>query len=545
MSSIENTPTEEEEDRPPRGVRTMAFVRWSLVAGMALAAIFALDQYYGWSAGETSGDSATTYYCPMHPGVQQDHPGECPICSMTLVPMPKGGGPKAAQTAKTEQATGGTPGAEGEYYCPMHPEVTSSDPDATCEKCGGMKLEPRPGATARGAGPADDALPDVVPITLSPERIQLMGMRTAQVLADTLSPEIRTVGTVSVSEKGLAVIQTRFAGWIDELKVEQTGQKVHKGQVLATVYSPELLTAQQEYLNTVKWSGGTSLGQVSSLSAGLKEDARRRLELLGISRQEIDAIEKTGQPIRAVAVRSPVAGYVVDKAAIQGLSVQPGTPLFQVADLTHVWVLADIYEYEMGRVKVGQTASIEFSAYPGEKFTGKLTFVYPSVDPGTRTLRVRLEFKNRDLKLKPGMYGSVYIELPSQMALLVPAEAVVDNGVMQYLFVARPGGTFEPRRVKLGARAGGMVEVIQGVSSGETVITTANFLLDSESHLQASILGQGATAAGAQPSGDFCDTAFDRAKFPDKYGQCIACRAHRGMGSMEDDCRNQIAKPWK
>ena len=469
MSEIEDRSSRPEEttppDEPPPGVRVMAVARWVLVVVMALVAFAALEHRYHWLGdGGGAGDSKTLYYCPMHPGVQQDHPGECPICSMTLVP-------------KTSAATG--PGA---YYCPMHPEVTSDDPNARCEKCGGMKLVPRPDTAA----PSGD-VPGLVPVTLSPERVQLIGMRTAAVTREAMASELRTVGSVTTTEAGLAVIQTRFAGWIETLRVEQTGQRVAKGQVLATVYSPELLAAQQEHLAAMRWGQAPDGGSLAGLSAGLAEDSRRRLELLGVAPQEIGEIERTGQPLRAIPVRSPVAGVVVEKAAVRGLYTQPGTALFQVADLSRVWVLADIYEYEMGRVKVGQPASVELAAYPGETFTGKVTFIDPMLSADTRTLRVRIELRNPGLRLKPGMYGNVQIELDRAESLVIPAEAVVDTGVAQYVYVAKPGGTFEPRTVKIGARAGGKAQVLEGLVAGETVVTTGNFLLDSESRLHSTM----------------------------------------------------------
>jgi RND family efflux transporter MFP subunit len=545
---VDHEPMHEGEEEVPRGVRVMTIVRWGLVILMALAAGAGLNHRFGWfSLGRSgAGVSETTYYCSMHPNIKQDHPGDCPICSMTLVSMPKAGDGKAEQAAMEAMGSGAHDHAmgSGTYYCPMHPEVTSDDPNATCEKCGGMKLEPRPAAAVT---PPQDAegVKGLVPLTLSQDRIQLMGMRTAKVMRGTLAPELRTVGTVVATENGLAVIQTRFAGWIEDLKVQQTGQKVERGQVLATIYSPELLTAQQEYLNARKWAQQGSGGRVSDLSLDLHKDARRRLELLGIAANEIDAIERSGESMRAIAIRSPVRGYVIQKNAIQGVTVQPGMALFQIADLSTVWVLADVYEYELGRVKIGQAASIELAAYPGERFTGKVTFMDPAVNSNTRTLRVRLELKNPALRLKPGMYGTVNIQLERAESLLMPVDAIVDTGVVQYVFVTQPGGKFEPRKVKLGARSGGSVQIAQGLAEGETVVTTANFLLDSESHLQATILGDGASGGAPAPPGDFCEASFDKAKFPDKYQQCAACRAHRGMGSMEDDCRAQIAKPWK
>lgn len=551
---VDHEPMHDGEEQVPRGVRVMTILRWAIVVAMAVAAVAGLNLRYHWFSLGSAGASDTTYYCPMHPQIQQDHPGDCPICSMTLVAKPKPGDKQGEQAAMAAMGSGSardhaghddaSGSGSGEYYCPMHPDVTSTDPNATCEKCGGMKLQPKP---ASDVAPPKDAegVKGLVPVTLSQDRIQLMGMRTAKATRQTLAPELRTVGTVAASEKGLAVIQTRFAGWIEELHVEQTGQKVEKGQLLATIYSPELLTAQQEYLNALKWAKQPTGGRVSDLSLDLHKDARRRLELLGIGVKELDAIEKTGEPMRALAIRSPVRGYVIQKNAVRGVAVQPGTPLFQVADLSTVWVLADVYEHQLGRVKLGQPSTTEFAAYPGETFTGKLGFIYPSINEATRTLRVRLEFKNPDLRLKPGMYGTVKIEVARAEALVVPAEAIVDTGDKQYVFVALAGGKFAPRKVTLGTRYAGKVEVLKGLAEGETVVTTANFLLDSESHLQAAILGETADGPRPAPAGDFCEASFDKTKFADKYQECVKCRAHRGMGSMEDDCRAQIAKPWK
>jgi Cu(I)/Ag(I) efflux system membrane fusion protein len=492
----------EGEEPPPPGHRVMAVIRWVLVLVMAAAALGSLNFYFGWVGGGDRGGAAskTIYYCPMHPGVQQDHPGDCPICSMTLVPKPAGAPAGAA------------------------------------------------GAPSAGGPSGSSPVPGLVPVTLTPQRQQLMGMRTAKVTRETLAPQLRTVGTVAANEKGLAVIQTRFSGWIEELMVTQTGQKVSRNQVLATVYSPELLQAQQEFLTALKWSSSGAAPPAEGVHGGnldgLAADARTRLELLGISRTEIDEIEHSGQAMRAVKIRSPVSGYVIDKAVVQGMSVQPGTPLFQVADLSSIWVLADVYEYEIGRVENGQKASLELGAYPGEKFEGKVTFVYPTLDPSTRTMRVRLEFPNKELRLKPGMYGNVYLATEAVESLVVPSEAVVDTGESQYLFVAKDGGHFEPRHVKLGTRSAGKTAILEGVSEGEVVVTTANFLLDSESRLRATIEGE-PSATGAPARADFCDASFDKAKFPDKFQQCKACVVHRGMGSMEDDCRAAIAKPWK
>jgi Cu(I)/Ag(I) efflux system membrane fusion protein len=479
-------PLPEGEEEAPPGVRAMAVLRWALVALMALAAAASLVSFYGgFSAGGPSAGSDALYYCPMHPQIVQDHPGDCPICSMTLVPKPEAGA--AAQAGA------------------------------------------RPGA----------GVPGLVPITLGPERIQLLGMRTARVRHETLAAQLRTVGFVTADEESLSKIPTRFSGWIEKLFVAQTGQTVKKGQVLAAIYSPELLSAQQELLTARAWAGepGAEGSETRQMTASLVEDARRRLELFGISKEEIRSIEKSGQPLRALPVRSPVAGTIVRKDALLGAHVQPGTVLFEVADLRSVWVLADLYESDLARVRLGQAARLQLAAYPGQTFPGTVDFLYPALDPATRTRRVRLEFDNRDGRLLPGMYGDVFFELPGQEALLVPAESVVDTGETQYVFLAREGGAFEPRRVKLGRRSGPELEVLEGLEEGETVVTTANFLIDSESRLHAAIEGLGAERT---------DVPIDRDKFPDKFQQWLQCEAeHRGMGTMEEDCKNAIPKPWK
>ena len=288
----------EGEETAPRGVRTMSIVRWSLVALMALAAVGGWV-YYADLAPRAS-KAAVTYICPMHPSVIQDRPGECPICGMDLVKVEPGQKrPGAAATAGAGPSSG-----PGRYWCPMHPEVTSDDPGARCEKCGGMKLLPRdahPPSDARG-------VPGLVPVDISSERIQLMGTRTARVTRAKLAPQLRTVGYVSANETTLAILTARMTGWVEELKVAQSGQRVEKGSVLATIYSPELTTAQQVYVNASKWArdprGAAPTGAVVGT---IDQDARRRLELFGMARQDIEELIAMGKPFEATPLRSPAS----------------------------------------------------------------------------------------------------------------------------------------------------------------------------------------------------------------------------------------------
>lgn len=553
------------EDRVPPGLRTMSIVRWALVIVMGLVAVLSIAYATGAlakvSLGGAHAEHASLYYCPMHPSVVQDHPGECPICSMTLVPKPEGGTGKRMKPSTT-MAASGAPATAGKYYCPMHPNRTSDDPNAKCPDCG-MRMEPKPSAAAMAAPAVEPKpVPGLSDIDLSPERIQLIGMRTAKVERAALGDALRTVGVIAANERGLAQISVRFSGWVQELLVSETGRRVKRGEILAKVYSPDVLRAEQEYLTARGWetraAAGTSAGHGESDMAlggqvGLAADARRRLELLGIGAAEIDAMAASGKVADNVPIRSPAEGYVTARNVVPGAAIQPGAPLFEVADLSKVWLLADVFEQDAARLRIGQKASLELTAYAGERFTGRVQFIYPTLSTATRTLRIRLEFVNKTgpggVKLRPGMFGNVALELPSASGLVIPAEALVDTGEHQYVFVAKAEGHFEPRLVRVGARTGDRVQVAEGLVEGETVVTTGNFLLDSESRLRAAIDGQTeapGAASGGGVEGPNCTNDFDAARFPEKARACKACEIqHRGMGTMAEDCKSAIEKPWK
>jgi len=482
-------PLPEGEEQAPPGTRTMAIVRWALVGLMAVTAVAA----WTWHVSTTMPGAAVAgaqFICPMHPQILTDRKGECPICGMDLVPA--GAAKPPAASAAT---AGGPPGAAGaaEYTCPMHPAFVTSDPKARCPDCG-MKLVARAPAPPPGA----TGVPGLVPVDLSSDRIQLIGMKTAPATRQPLAASFRAVGFVAPNEAGLVSVTTRFSGWVESLGVGQTGTLVRQGEVLASIYSPEMLNAQQVFLNAIKWSdrkaGGASAGAAST---DLERDARLRLELLGVSHEDIDAIAKAGTPQRAINVRAPVRGYVARKNVIRGLYVQAGSELFQIADLSTVWVLVDVYESEISRLTVGQKAVLELGAYPGERFRGTVQFIYPALNTGSRTLQARLEFRNAGLKLRPGMYGDVTLETAGGDALVVPVDALVDTGEHQYVFVDRGGGRFEPRAVRTAPARDGLVAILSGLSEGEKVVTTANFLLDSESRLRAAVEGFAASAAPA------------------------------------------------
>jgi Cu(I)/Ag(I) efflux system membrane fusion protein len=467
-------------------VHTAAVVRWAIVGMVAVAAAGA------WVYHATAGGGLVErqrFQCPMHPTVVQYRPGECPICGMDLVAVD--GAPAAPAAAGGARGLAAGPAAAPGsplYTCPMHPTFVTADAKARCPECG-MKLSPVGPAGEGAPAAAREGVPGVAPVDLTAERIQLMGLRTAVAVRESLSPTLRTVGFVSASEGGVASVSTRFTGWVETLVARETGQLVEKGQVLATVYSPELVNAQQVYLNAIRWTEAQGSApvptQAGGSGSGLERDARQRLELAGVSPEDITLIGKAGQAQRAVNVRSPVRGYVARKSVVRGAYVQPGVELFQIADLSTVWVLADVYEAEISRVKVGQRASLELAAYPGQHFEGKVQFRYPALNTGSRTLQARIVLANPGLALRPGMYGEVTLETEAADAVMIPREALVDTGDHQYVFVARAAGRFEPRRVKAGQEGDGKVVVLEGLAAGERVVTSANFLLDSESRLRA------------------------------------------------------------
>lgn len=468
----------EGEEQAPPGTRTMAIVRWALVALMALAAVAAWVDH-AWRTRSHEATAGAQFLCPMHPQIVTTHRGECPICGMDLVPA------AAAKDA-------GAPAAE-RYTCPMHPAFVTTEAAARCPDCG-MKLVAVPGAAPAPGGPP---VPGLAAVDLPPERVQLIGMRSVPAARETLASTLRAVGYVAASEASLVSVNTRFSGWVEQLDVGQTGQLVQKGEVLAALYSPEMLNAQQVFLNAIKWTerkpGGAA--PAPGIANDLERDARLRLELLGVAPQDVDAIAEAGQPLRAINVRSPVRGYVARKSVLKGLYVQSGTELFQLADLSSVWVLVDVYESDIPRVRLGQQATFETRAHPGRRFTGKVQFIYPALNTGSRTLQARVELRNPGLELRPGMFGDVTLDLGAAEAVVIPQEALVDTGEHRYVFVDRGGGRYEPRAVEAGWSGGGRVAILSGLAEGERVVTTANFLLDSESRLRAAVEGSNSAAA--------------------------------------------------
>ncbi len=334
------------------------------------------------------------------------------------------------------------------------------------------------------------AKPDVVPVTLSPERMQSIGVTTGVVAYQDVHGEIRTSGNVEVDETRLAEVQIRFSGWIQQVYADATFKQVHKGEPLLTIYSPELVTTQNEYLlakqNRDLLEQSTVPG-VASGAAMLLSSAMERLKQWQIPERELAELEETGKVKRELEIDAPVTGYIIERAALPNKYVQPGAKLYSIADLSAVWVYAQVFQNDLGRVRVGNSAEITVDSYPGRVFRGRVSFIWPQLDPATRTAKVRIEIPNPDLKLSLGMYVNIRLDLPLGRQLVIPYSGVFDTGTRQVAFVDKGEGHFEAREIEVGPRARDDVIVLKGLKAGERVVTSANFLIDSESQLQAAL----------------------------------------------------------
>jgi RND family efflux transporter MFP subunit len=361
-------------------------------------------------------------------------------------------------------------------------------------------------ATAPSAAPsAAAAEPQLVPVQLSAERMQSIGIRTGEVRLKSLRNEIRTVGDVEMNERGLAYVQLRFPGWIQKVYVNSTYQCIEKGQPLFTVYSPDLVATEQEYLLAKRHQatlGASSVPGVAAGSSALLDAAVERLRRWQVPQREIEQLESTGQVRQELEVDSPVSGFVTERNALPNQYAQPESRLYTVADLSTVWVYAAIFQNDVAQLHAGDSAAVSTDAFPGRIFSGHVDYIWPQVDMTTRTTRVRLVFANPGLKLKPGMYVNVSIGIALGRHLAVPASGVLQTGTRAVVFVDHGGGSLEPREVQLGQQAGDEYIVLKGLKEGERIITSANFLVDSESQLQAAMGSfvpppPGAGAAGA------------------------------------------------
>ena len=325
---------------------------------------------------------------------------------------------------------------------------------------------------------------------MSPQKQQLIGVKTEPAQVRKLTHTIRTVGQVEVDERRLIHMHTKFEGWVQELYVKFTGEQVRKDQKLFEIYSPDLVSTQEEYLlalKAVRSLGDSEFPEVAQNARSLLEVTRQRFSLWDITPDHIQDLEKTGKVLRTLPLHAPSSGYVLHMAVREGMYVTPAMDLYTLANLSTVWVLVDVYEYEISLVQLGQEAKITLSYFPGQDFKGNVTYIHPVLESKTRTVKVRFELPNPKWRLKPGMFANVDLQIPRGKRLVVPRTAVLDSGTEQVVFIDRGQGMFEPRKVKVGLRTRDTYEILEGITSGEMVVTRGNFLVDSESNLKAAM----------------------------------------------------------
>lgn len=466
-----------------RALRVMSLVRWLLLALVTALAAHTTWTHWGPRAHAPHARSGDRYLCPMHPEVRSPSPGVCPICHMDLVPI-----------------TASTPNDGGAQTDAAHP-------------------------------------PELTALTLHEGQREAIGLATAVIRREQRAGSLRVPGVVSVPESGLAQVVVRSVGFVERVAVRQTGERVSRGQTLAWVYSPEVYRAQEELITASRWDAGAS-----SASSDIAGAARRALELLGMSPEDIDAALRARRPMRAIPLRAPIAGVVTRFNAVLGARASPEAPLYELADLSRVWVVASVHERDVGALRpgtpalrVGTSASFSPAGATGAPWVGRVALLEPVLDEATRTLRLRLVVPNRGLALRPGQVGEVELALPGARGLFVPRDALVRTGAHDYVYVDVGGERFEPRSVRVGAAVGDRVEVVAGLAEGDRVVTRGGFMLDSESRLQASLRERSSEVS--------CESDFDPARFADRHAQCLACE-RRDAGDRAA-CKAAIPRPWR
>lgn len=445
-----------------------------LIVIAAFVGGYGYGRWYGKpaAASQKGGRKVLYWVDPMHPAYKSDKPGIAPDCGMKLEPV-------------YADEPGGAPAAQKKvlyYHDPKRPGYRSDKP--------GLNPETGDDLVPVYEGGMSSMTPGTVHIDT--EKQQIIGVRYGQAEYTSGGQNIRAQGKVAMDETRVTHVHTRTDGWIDKVFVNFTGDLVRRGQPMLTIYSPELLATQQEYLLALQakniMKGATIPGAIND-SDMLVSAARKRLELWSLSDQQIEQIRETGRPVTNVTLYSPVAGYVTARNAFENQKVSADTDLYTVADLSQVWVIANVFEYEAPQVHVGQPATVSLPFAGGKTFRARVSYIQPQVDPATRTIPVRLELANPGLALKPEMFVDVELSVPQARQLTVPAEAVLDSGLKKIAFVDHGNGYFEPREVVTGQKIGDRVAILRGLAAGERVVTSGNFLISSESQLKSAASG--------------------------------------------------------
>ena len=425
------------------------------------------------SGGQDEGGREVAFWqAPMNPGYTSDKPGKSPM-GMDLVPVYKDElpGQEGSQAQKESVA-----GVDYYYTCGMHPNVHELEP-GNCPICG-MKLVKKNVSVSGSSGQVS-----IDPVTAQNMGIQSFGVKTMK-----LTRTVRAVGTITYDERLVSSVTTKISGWAEKLYVDFTGQDVKKGDPLIEIYSPELVSTQEEYLEALDYAeqyGKTSFSEAIDQSRQLLKSTRSRLKLWDISDEQIEELERTKKVKKTMTLYSPINGIVTHKLLNVGDKVMPNMPIYEISDITKVWVNADVYEYELPWLKTGQEAIMTLSYLPGKEFVGKISFIYPYVEVKTRTVKVRFEFPNKNLELKPDMYANVRLNsVMEKPGIVVPVSAVILSGERSIVILELGGGKFEPREVTLGMQTGDYYSILRGLHGNEKVIISAQFLIDSESRLR-------------------------------------------------------------
>lgn len=484
------------------------------------------------NTSNNSGEEKQLYTCGMHPEIISDEPGLCPICEMRLTPI-KNNNQKSSGERKIIY-----------WRAPMDPNEIYDSPGKSKM---GMDLVPVYEDDASGSGI----------VSIDPEVQQNMNIKTATVEVKQLSSKVTTNGVLQTNETSEYIVTTRINGWVEKLYVNYTGQQVSKGSKLMDIYSPELVSAQQELLTALSYQnsvGKSSLQSIKESGNELVKNSIRKLELLEVSDNEIKRLIEKKEVKTYITLYAQKSGTVLEKNIVEGQKVMSGMPLLKIANLSSLWLMADIYEYELSKVKVGSKVSATFNFLPGKIYEGKVSFIYPTLDPKSRTVKIRIEMNNRG-ELKPSMFANITLDGQDLgVKTVVPENAVIHSGMKNIVIIALGDGKFKPQVVELGGYSDGYYQVLSGLSEGNTIVTSAQFLIDSESNLKAAISQfQSTTPVESgetkKESGEMKDekreTKVKKQKMKAEEHDHSTSIVHEGVINVEAIDKNKDGKLWE